>query len=135
MAKNWSMADEEMLRSKVREWHEQGRPLDMAYLSTVLHRTEEAIYLKAYRMKLPLKPQCARPTMRKIMQTKFGDITLFSANRQFYQSTRISQKRWPDLLYGYAEPTQEEIERVATYLHIDQRDWIRFVKDYQQNLF
>jgi len=124
MAKNWTASDESFLT-----------PLDMGYLSAWLKRSEEAIYLKAYRMRLPLRPQCARPTMRLIMQSKFGDITLFTANRQFYQATHISQKRWPSLLYGYEEPTQEEIERVATYLHIDQRDWIRFVKDYQQNLF
>ena len=73
--------------------------------------------------------------MRRIMEANFGDITLFTANRQFYQATGISQKRWPALLYGYDEPTQEEIERVADYLHIDQRDWVRFVKDYQQQLF
>jgi len=135
MAKNWTASDESFLRKKVGEWHEKGTPLDMGYLSAWLKRSEEAIYLKAYRMRLPLRPQCARPTMRLIMQSKFGDITLFTANRQFYQATHISQKRWPSLLYGYEEPTQEEIERVATYLHIDQRDWIRFVKDYQQNLF
>lgn len=135
MAKNWSKVDEEILQEKVMEWNEKGVPLDMEYLARLLCRTVEAIYLKAYRMHLPLRPQCARPTMRRIMEAKFGDITLFTANRQFYQATGISQKRWPALLYGYDEPTQEEIERVADYLHIDQRDWVRFVKVYQQQLF
>ena len=135
MAKNWSKADEEVLQKKVREWNEKGVPLDMEYLARFFRRTVEAIYLKAYRMHLPLRAQCARPTMRRIMESKFNDITLFTANRQFYQATGISQKRWPSLLYGYDEPTQEEIERVADYLHIDQRDWVRFVKDYQQQLF
>ena len=135
MAKNWSRADENLLSNKVKEWSEKGMPLNMEYLSRILKRSEEAIYLKAYRMRLPLRAQCARPTMRRIMESKFGDITLFAANRQFYQATGISQKRWPSLLYGYDEPTQDEIERVAAYLHIDQRDWIRLVGEYQLSLF
>lgn len=135
MAKNWNGADEELLISKVKEWNEKGQPINMEFLAHSLKRSEEAIYLKAYRMHLPLRPQCARPTMRKIMELKFGDISLFQANRTFYQATNISQKRWPSLLYGYQEPTQDEIERVASYLHIDNRDWIRFIKEYQQQLF
>lgn len=135
MAKNWNREDEELLRRKVCEWNEKGQPINMEFLAKRLKRTEEAIYLKAYRMRLPLRAQCSRPTMRKIMEMKFGDITLFQANRQFYASTGVSQKRWPALLYGYEEPTQEEIERVADYLHIDQRDWIRFVREYQMKLF
>lgn len=135
MAKNWNEADENLLRRKVQEWNDKSQQIDMGFLAKRLNRTEEAIYLKAYRMKLPLRPQCARPTMRRIMELKFGDVTLFQANRQFYVATGISQKRWPSLLYGYEEPTQDEIERVANYLHIDQRDWIRFVKDFQMNLF
>ncbi len=135
MAKNWSTADEDLLRRKVNEWNQKRQPLNMEFLARRLKRTEEAIYLKAYRLRLPLRPQCARPTMRKIMELKFGDVSLFQANRAFYQATRISQKRWPALLYGYEEPTQDEIERVASYLHIDQRDWIRFIKEYQQQLF
>lgn len=135
MARNWSKADEELLKNKVKEWNEKGQQLDMSYLSRILKRTEEAIYLKAYRMRLPLRSQCVRPTMRRIMESKFGDITLFVANRQFYHATGISQKRWPSLLYGYEEPTQDEIERVANYLRIDQRDWIRLVGDYQLSLF
>ena len=123
MAKNWNEADEKLLRQKVDEWNEKSQPIDMGFLSKRLNRTEEAIYLKAYRMRL------------RIMELKFGDISLFQANRQFYAATGISQKRWPALLYGYEEPTQDEIERVACYLHIDQRDWIRFVKNYQMTLF
>ena len=135
MAKNWTEADEGLLIKKVNEWNEKGEPLNMEYLARRLKRTVEAIYLKAYRLRLPLRPQCARPTMRRIMEFKFGDVSLFQANRTFYQATGISQKRWPSLLYGYEEPTQDEIERVANYLHIDQRDWIRFVKNFQMNLF
>lgn len=135
MAKNWNDTDEKLLRRKVNEWNEKGLPIDMGFLAKRLKRTEEAIYLKVYRLRLPLRKQCARPTMRRIMEFKFGDITLFQANRQFYAATGISQKRWPALLYGYEEPSQDEIERVANYLHIDQRDWARFVKEYQMNLF
>lgn len=135
MAKNWNEADEDLLRKKVNEWHRNNEPVNIGFLAKRLNRSEEAIYLKAYRMRLPLRAQCARPTMRRIMEFKFGDISLFQANRQFYSSVCISQKRWPALLYGYEEPTQEEIERVANYLHIDQRDWIRFVKEYQMTLF
>ncbi len=135
MPKNWNSEDERLLSKKVNEWQRKGEPVDIAFLAKRLNRSQEAIYLKAYRMRLPLRPQCARPTMRRIMEMKFGDITLFQANRQFYNSTGVSQKRWPALLYGYEEPTQDEIERVANYLHIDQRDWIRFVKDYQLTLF
>lgn len=135
MPKNWNQEDENLLTKKVAEWHRKGEPVNIAHLAKRLNRSEEAIYLKAYRMRLPLRPQCARPTMRRIMELKFGDISLFQANRQFYAATGISQKRWPALLYGYEEPTQDEIERVACYLHIGQRDWIRFVKNYQMTLF
>lgn len=135
MPKNWNATDENFLVRKVKEWNDTGQPINMEVLARRLKRTEEAIYLKAYRMRLPLRQQCARPTMRRIMELKFGDITLFQANRLFYSSTGISQKRWPALLYGYEEPTQEEIERVANYLRIDQRDWIRFVREYQMKLF
>lgn len=135
MPKNWTETEEQTLQRVVQEAMSTGKQADIGYLALVLHRSEAAIYLKAYRMHLPLRPQCARPTMRLLMQSKFGDITLFTANRQFYEATRISQKRWPKLLYGYEEPTQREMEAVADYLHIDQRDWIRFVNNYQCTLF
>ena len=33
MAKNWNIADEDLLKKKVKEWNEKGMPLDMEYLS------------------------------------------------------------------------------------------------------
>ena len=129
MAKNWTRQEEDSLRRLV------ASKVSVEQMAHFLGKSEQAVYVKAYRMRLPLKDMCERPTMRRILEEKFGDVTIIQVHRQFYEQTRISQKRWPDLLYGYAEPTQEEIEAVARYFRITTEEWARFVTVRQLKLF
>lgn len=129
MAKPWSNIEVKQLKELV------ALKTSMESIAAILHRPIAGVYLKAYREHIPLKPQHPRPMMRMMMQAKFRDITLFTANREFYRETGISQKRWPDLLYGYACPTQDEMKRVARYLNFEPRDYERFLTCKQLDLF
>lgn len=129
MAKPWQPSELMTLKRMI----EAKRPVDEIALA--LHRPANAIYLKAYREHMPMKEQHKRPLMRLMMEAKFRDITLFSANRDFYAAVKISQKRWPDLLYGYECPTPEEIKSVARYLKFTPEEYERFIENKQLELF
>lgn len=129
MAKPWTKSDIETLKRMVAEHN------SVDSIALVLHRPANAIYLKAYREHLPMKQQHKRPLMRLMMEAKFRDITLFNANRDFYAAVKISQKRWPDLLYGYECPTPEEIRSVARYLNFSADEYERFIENKQLELF
>ena len=122
MAKNWTRGEEESLVKMIKD------KLSIHKIAKYLGKSENATYLKAYRMRMPLKELCARPTMRQIIEAKFGDVTIIKVNRRFYEETMISQKRWPKLLYGYEEPTQDEIVAVARFFKMTTEEWARFVK-------
>lgn len=121
MAKNWTREEESILTRMIKE------KIDIEKIAKCLRKSENACYLKAYRLRIPLKDMCPRPTMRMILEAKFGDVSIIQVHRTFYEKTLISQKRWPRLLYGYDEPTQEEIEAVAKYFNIDQAFWAKFL--------
>lgn len=129
MAKPWTKAEVEALKRMI------GEKTNIDVIATALHRPINAIYLKAYREHIPMKPQHHRPLMRLMMQAKFRDITLFQANRDFYIAVNISQKRWPDLLYGYECPTPEEIKSVARYLNFEPYEYEKFIQNKQLELF
>lgn len=121
MAKNWTRQEEDAMVRMIRD------KVEIEKIAKYLGKSDNAVYLKAYRMRVPLKSLCPRPTMRLIMEKKFGDVSIIQVHRYFYEKTLISQKRWPKLLYGYCEPTQEEIEAVARYFNIDQSFWAEFL--------
>lgn len=129
MAKPWSKTDIECLKRMI------AAKSSVDEIAMVLHRPANAIYLKAYREHLPMREQHKRPLMRLMMEAKFRDITLFTANRDFYAAVRISQKRWPDLLYGYECPTPDEIKSVARYLNFSVEEYERFIENKQLELF
>ena len=108
--------------------------VEIEKIAKYLGKNENAVYLKAYRMRIPLKDLCPKPTMRLIMEKKFGDVSIIQVHRNFYEKTLISQKRWPKLLYGYLEPTQDEIEAVARYFNIDQSFWAQFLTAVQLSI-
>lgn len=120
MAKNWTKSEEETLRRMIDD------KIKIEKIAKYLLKSETAVYLKAYRLRLPLKAICKRPAMRLMMEAKFGDVTIIQANRRFYEETGISQKRWPSLLYGYEEPSQDEVEAVAKYFNMTHNEWARF---------
>lgn len=129
MAKNWNKTEEEVLVRMVKE----KSPIEK--IAKILDKSENAVYLKAYRLRIPLKEICPRPTMRRILEAKFGDVTIIQVNRSFYERTGISQKRWPKLIFGYEEPTQDEIVAVAKFFKMTYEEWARFLDVIQLNMF
>lgn len=129
MAKNWTREEEQALIRMVKD------KVPMEKLSKYLNKSENACYLKAYRLRIPLRDLCPRPTMRKILEAKFGDVSILQMNRKFYEQTGISQKRWPKLQFGYEEPTQDEIVAVAKYFNMTNEEWTRFLNVIQLTMF
>ena len=121
MAKNWTREEESIMERMIIGGEE------ISSIARYLRKSENAVYLKAYRMKIPLKALCPRPTIRLVMEKKFGDVSIIQVNRNFYEKTGISQKRWPKLLFGYIEPTQDEILAVAEYFKIENKLWAEFL--------
>ena len=129
MAKNWNKSEVDTLIRCVKQ------KMDVEHIATALNRPANAIYLKAYRMHLPLREMSPRPIMRQMMEAKFRDVSLFVANRDFYDAVGISQKRWPALLYGYETPTNDELRSVARYLRFEVTDYERFILNEQLEMF
>lgn len=128
MAKNWTSSEENTLRKMIAD------KMPIEKIARYLNKSENSVYLKAYRLRIPLKDMCRRPTMRMMIEAKFGDVTILQVHRNFYEKTRISQKRWPKLLYGYEEPTQDEVEAVAAFFNMTHNEWVRFYNVVQLSL-
>lgn len=126
---NWSPVEDKLLRELLAD----GSPL--SDIALALQRTEDAVYLYCYRHHIPLRPRLKNPMMRRLLQIKFGDPDFFHPNKAFFSSSGINQKRWSDLAWGYTQPTQDELMRVAKILNFSIDEAFQLMESRQLNLF
>lgn len=126
---NWTVEEDKLLREELKK----GTPLRV--LSIRLRKSQKAVYLYCYRHYIPMRTQVKNPLMQRLLQIKFGDIELFHPNRTFFEKTGINQRRWGDLAFGYCQPSQEELLRVARALNFDVDESFKLFQERQLNLF
>ena len=73
--------------------------------------------------------------MRKMLIIKFGSLELFKPNREFLLRVGIGQKRWTALAWGYTQPTQDEMMKVAKELKFTVEETFELMEARQLNMF
>lgn len=126
---NWTTSEDQILRDGIKNGE------SLAVIADALGKTEEAVYLYCYRHNIPVRKQLDNPIMVKLLTIKFGNPKFFHPTREFYQSVAITQKRWAVLAWGYAQPTQDELRRVAKVFNFSADEAFDLMENRQLNLF
>ena len=126
---NWTTSEDQILRDGLKNGE------SLAVIADALGKTEEAVYLYCYRHNIPVRKQLNNPIMVKLLTIKFGNPKFFHPTREFYQSVSITQKRWAALSWGYAQPTQDELRRVAKVFNFSADEAFDLMESRQLNLF
>lgn len=113
----------------------QKNNLTLQQIAEKLHKSPAAVRVYMTRNGYSLKKKVACPIVEKLIRIKFADPTWFKTNRAFYQQVQISQKRFSDLRQGYANPTEDEMKRIAKVLNVSTEDFIELFKSRQLGLF
>ena len=126
---NWTQQEDTILREELE------KKTSLKQLAIRFNRSEEAIYLYCFRHHIPLKEQLKNPLMRKMLIIKFGSPELFKPNREFLLRVGIGQKRWTALAWGYTQPTQDEMMKVAKELKFTVEETFELMEARQLNMF
>lgn len=126
---NWKTFEDTILREELE------KKSTLKQIATRLNRSEEAIYLYCYRHHIHLKEQLKNPLMRRLLIIKFGSPELFKPNREFLLRVGIGQKRWTALSWGYVQPTQDEMMKVAKELKFTVEETFELMDARQLNIF
>lgn len=126
---NWSPAEDRVLRDEL----EKHTPLKD--IASLLDKTEEAVYLYCYRHNIPLRIRLKNPMMRNLLEIKFGTPEFFRPGKEFFLRVGINQKRWAELSWGYIQPTQHEMMRVAKELNFTVEETFKLMDARQLDLF
>ncbi len=113
----------------------QKNNLSLQQIADKLGKSPAALRVYMFRNGYALKKQVACPLVERLIRIKFADPSWFRTNRAFYQSVQISQKRFSDLRAGYANPTEDEMKRIAKVLNVSTEDFIELFKSRQLDLF
>lgn len=127
--KNWTPDEDRILRQEI------ARHTPIESIARMLNKTEMALYLYTYRHRIPLRKALKNPMMRKMIEIKFGSVEFFTPTREFYKKANLSQKRWSELVFGYAQPTQDELKRVAKVINFSVDEAFRLMEARQMQLF
>lgn len=126
---NWTDNEDQLLR------RELGNKLSLKDIAEMLGKSEDAVYLYCYRHNIPLKRRLERAMMRKLLEIKFGEPEYFHPTKTFLARVGINQKRWAELSWGYAQPTQNELMRVAKELNFTIEETFKLMDSRQLDLF
>lgn len=126
---NWSLEEDRFLREKLE------CNMSLKEIASELDKTEDAVYLYCYRHNIPLRPRLKKPMMRKLLEIKFSKPEYFHPGKNFFRRVGINQKRWADLAWGYAQPTQDELLRVAKELNFTVEETFKLMDARQLDLF
>ncbi len=127
--KNWTQIEDMILRDEV------SRHASIEHIANRLGKSENAVYLYAYRHRIALRKMVVNPIMRKMIEIKFGSVEYFTPNRDFYKKVQISQKRWSELVFGYAQPTDSELRSVAKAINFSVDEALQLMQARQLSLF
>lgn len=125
---NWTEEDKQFLMQNMRTH-------SIRQLADALGRTENAVKLFMYRHRLPLCRQVKSPTVVHLLRIKLGDPKWFTPTREFYEQVGIGQKRWTSLAFGYANPTEDELRKIARAFNLREEEWVKLLEASQLNLF
>ncbi len=125
---NWRREQEEYLLANVGK-------MPLGQIADALGKTEEAIRLYLYRHRIPVKPRVKSPTVQKLLDVKFGDSKWFTPTREFYLKVEIGQRRWQELAFGYANPTEAELRRIVRVFNLNEDEWVKLLEASQLKLF
>ena len=109
--------------------------LSLQQIAEQLGKTPAAVRVYMYRNGYSLKRKLACPLVEKLISIKFADPNWFKPNREFYRQVKIGQKRFTDLRLGYANPTEDEMRKIADVLGIDRNDFVKLFNSRQLELF
>lgn len=98
-------------------------------------RSALAVQLYMHRKGIATRRILPRPIVKMMIDIKFGDASLFTPNRAFYQRVQIGMKRFQDLAKGYTQPTQEEIIRISRALNMQADEMLKLQDATQLYLF
>lgn len=126
---NWHDAEDRLLKEELE------KNTQLKDIALMLGRTEEAVYLYCYRHNIPLHPRLEKPMMRKLLEIKFGTPEFFHPNKSFFLKVGINQKRWSELSWGYVQPTQDELLRVAKEFNFTVEETFKLMDCRQLDLF
>lgn len=126
---NWSPAEDRILRDELE------RNTLLKDIASLLDKTEEAVYLYCYRHNIPLRIRLKNPMMRNLLGIKFGTPEFFRPSKEFFLRVGINQKRWAELSWGYIQPTQDEMLRVAKEFNFTVEETFKLMSTRQLDLF
>lgn len=104
-------------------------------IADAVGKSEAAVKVYMYRKGIAVKKRLDCPILQRLIMIKFADVNWFKPDRAFYEKVKISQKRFSALRMGYAQPTAEELIRVASVLKVNENDLKELYKDRQLSLF
>lgn len=125
---NWTQYEDSFLREHLND-------MTLSDIALALGRSEDAVYLYCYRHHIAVKPRLKNPMMRRLLEIKFGDPDFFHPSKDFFRQVGINQKRWADLAWGYAQPTQDELKRAAVRLNFTVEETFKLMDARQLDLF
>ena len=128
MKKHWKKEEIDYLHSNLNKKTVSDIAIDLG-------RSEMSVNLFMYRHKIAKKTQIQKNIMRDLVKIKFVDANYFTPNRSFFQAVNISQKRWGQLMLGYAQATQKEMMSVASHLQLSSEEAIKLIGNCQLDLF
>lgn len=124
----WSKEDKEFLQLNLGK-------ITPAAIGEKLGKTEQAVRLYCYRHRIPLGKTLERPMLVELLRIKFGDPEYFQPTRSFFEKVKISQKRFSQLRQGYAQPTEQELQRLSQEWNMTMNEAIKLMASRQLNLF
>lgn len=126
--RSWTEDEDEFVR-------ENAGMMSFENIGVALGRSALAVQLYMHRKGIPTRPVLKRPIVRLMIQAKFGDESLFTPNRAFYQRVGIGMKRFQNLSKGYCQPTQEEIIKISRALNMQPDEMLKLQDAIQLYLF
>ena len=91
-------------------------------ISKNIGKTEMAVKLFLHRRRASAGKTVKRNLVIELIKLKFIDVSLFVPNRTFYNTVKISQKRWWDLFYGRKSISEDEYLSLVTFLNVSLKD-------------
>lgn len=73
--------------------------------------------------------------MRNLLEIKFGTPEFFRPSKEFFLRVGINQKRWAELSWGYIQPNQDEMMRVAKEFNFTVEETFKLMSTRQLDLF
>lgn len=129
MRKNWN--SEEKLR--LEELIKKNKSIEQ--IAAELGRTETSVYLFCYRHNLALQPIVKKNLVKKMFEIRFGDAACFKPNRNFYEKTKIPQKRFQKIFAGYAQASNDELLSISQFINLSREEAFSLFNYRQGELF